>query len=199
MSDSLLDHFGTLPDPRVQGRTDYPLIEIIFLCISAIVSGFDGWEAIEDFGVGFYSFTIGILSSVLAYMDTKSIHLQKKKSIMNEFCNEMKINNTLKERMSKTLQYNSDKNSFLWANKTDIFNDLPIDLRYEIIMKMQDKVISDILFFKNCDDKFFVIQIVPLLKPIWIPEKENIWIAGSNPDASNYFIKFYVLIFKFIF
>lgn len=141
------------------------------------------------FGVGFYSFTIGILSSVLAYMDTKSMHLQKKKSIMNEFCNEMKINNTLKERMSKTLQYNSDKNSFLWAKKTDIFNDLPIDLRYEIIMKMQNKVISDILFFKNCDDKFFVIQIVPLLKPIWIQEKENIWIAGSNPDASNYFYK----------
>ena len=52
MTSNLLDHFGTLPDPRVQGRTDYPLIEIVFLCISAIVSGFDGWEAIEDFGHG---------------------------------------------------------------------------------------------------------------------------------------------------
>ena len=27
------------------------------------------------FGVGFYSFTIGILSSVLAHMDTKSTNL----------------------------------------------------------------------------------------------------------------------------
>jgi predicted transposase YbfD/YdcC len=52
MSANLLEHFGSLPDPRVQGRTDYPLLEIIFLCISAIISGFDGWEAIEDFGVG---------------------------------------------------------------------------------------------------------------------------------------------------
>lgn len=52
MSCSLIEHFDDLPDPRVRGRTDYPLIEIIFLCISAIISGFDGWEAIEDFGHG---------------------------------------------------------------------------------------------------------------------------------------------------
>jgi predicted transposase YbfD/YdcC len=52
MSNSLIFHFGDLPDPRVRGRTDYPLIEIVFLCISAIISGFDGWEAIEDFGHG---------------------------------------------------------------------------------------------------------------------------------------------------
>lgn len=50
MSNGLIEYFGDLPDPRVRGRTDYPLIEIVFLCISAIVSGFDGWEAIEDFG-----------------------------------------------------------------------------------------------------------------------------------------------------
>lgn len=52
MSSSLIEHFAPLPDPRVRGRTDYPLIEIVFLCISAIISGFDGWEAIEDFGCG---------------------------------------------------------------------------------------------------------------------------------------------------
>jgi predicted transposase YbfD/YdcC len=52
MSNSLIAYFDDLPDPRVRGRTDYPLIEIVFLCISAIISGFDGWEAIEDFGCG---------------------------------------------------------------------------------------------------------------------------------------------------
>jgi len=52
MSSGLIEHFGDLPDPRVRGRTDYPLIEIVFLSISAIISGFDGWEAIEDFGHG---------------------------------------------------------------------------------------------------------------------------------------------------
>lgn len=50
MSIGIIESFGDLQDPRVRGRTDYPLIEIIFLSISAVISGFDGWEAIEDFG-----------------------------------------------------------------------------------------------------------------------------------------------------
>lgn len=48
MSNGLVEYFGGLLDPRVKGRTDYPLIEIVFLCISVIVSGFDGWEVIGD-------------------------------------------------------------------------------------------------------------------------------------------------------
>lgn len=138
------------------------------------------------FGVGFYSFTIGILSSVLAYIDTKATNLQKKIAIMNEFCNEMKISKSLKERLRKTLEYNSQKNSFTWAEKTNIFNDLPINLRYEIVMNVHDKVISEILFFKNCDDKFFVVRTVPLLKPLFLKSKDNIWTQGTNPDASTH-------------
>jgi hypothetical protein len=50
MSLNLIKHFEDLPDPRVRGRTDYRLVEMFFLCISAIIFGFNGWEAIEDFG-----------------------------------------------------------------------------------------------------------------------------------------------------
>lgn len=52
MNSELIEHFRLLRDPRVRGRTSYPLMEIVFLCISAVISGFDGWEAIEDFGLG---------------------------------------------------------------------------------------------------------------------------------------------------
>jgi len=50
MTNSFADCFSDMPDHRVIGRSDYPLIEILFLCISAIVSGMEGWEDIEDFG-----------------------------------------------------------------------------------------------------------------------------------------------------
>jgi len=42
--------FSSIKDPRVVGRIDYPLLEIIFLCISSILCGMQGWEDIEDFG-----------------------------------------------------------------------------------------------------------------------------------------------------
>ena len=43
-------HFSIIPDPRVDRTKKYPLIEILFLCMSAVVAGADGWEEIEDFG-----------------------------------------------------------------------------------------------------------------------------------------------------
>ena len=41
---------NSLPDPRVQGRTVYNLSEILFLVISAVLSGAENWEEIQDFG-----------------------------------------------------------------------------------------------------------------------------------------------------
>ena len=50
MSAELLKHFSTLPDPRVDRTKRYPLVEILFLVISAVISGCDGWKSIHDFG-----------------------------------------------------------------------------------------------------------------------------------------------------
>lgn len=50
MSQSLLDHFQTLPDPRVDRTKIYPLLEIILLIIAGTISGCEGWKQIKDFG-----------------------------------------------------------------------------------------------------------------------------------------------------
>jgi len=42
--------FGDIHDPRVQGRCDYPLIEIITIAICAVVAGADSWTEVETFG-----------------------------------------------------------------------------------------------------------------------------------------------------
>lgn len=42
--------FSQVIDPRVERTKLYPLMEIIFLCISAVVSGCQTWEEIADFG-----------------------------------------------------------------------------------------------------------------------------------------------------
>ena len=48
---SLEDYFGDLPDPRVVGRCEYKLVEIIIIAICAVLSGAEGWEDIEEFGI----------------------------------------------------------------------------------------------------------------------------------------------------
>lgn len=47
----LISRFSELKDPRIERTKRYPLIEIIFLIISASISGCDGWKSIRDFGV----------------------------------------------------------------------------------------------------------------------------------------------------
>jgi predicted transposase YbfD/YdcC len=47
---SLKDYFGDLPDPRVQGRCDHLLVDIVMIAICAVLVGAEGWEEIEEFG-----------------------------------------------------------------------------------------------------------------------------------------------------
>ena len=50
MSTSLLDHFASLEDPRVERNQLHALLDIVLLTVCAVVSGAHGWEAIEEFG-----------------------------------------------------------------------------------------------------------------------------------------------------
>lgn len=50
VSDSFVSYFGEIDDPRRQAGRRYPLIEILFIAICAIIAGADDWVAIERFG-----------------------------------------------------------------------------------------------------------------------------------------------------
>lgn len=50
MKASIIEHFSILEDPRLERKKLHALNDIIVLVIGAIVSGADGWEAIEEFG-----------------------------------------------------------------------------------------------------------------------------------------------------
>jgi predicted transposase YbfD/YdcC len=51
MKADFLSHFCSLQDPHVERTKKYPLIELIFLIISATISGCEGWKSIHDFGM----------------------------------------------------------------------------------------------------------------------------------------------------
>lgn len=49
-SKSLIEHVRIIPDPRVTGRCDHLLVDIIVIAITAILCGADDWNSIEGFG-----------------------------------------------------------------------------------------------------------------------------------------------------
>lgn len=46
----MISIFSKLPDPRDPKKTTYPLIEVVFLTICSIISGFDHPTEMADFG-----------------------------------------------------------------------------------------------------------------------------------------------------
>src|SRR5579859_2487756 len=48
--DSLEGYFGDMPDPRVVGRCEHKLVDIIIIGICGVLCGAEGWEDIEEFG-----------------------------------------------------------------------------------------------------------------------------------------------------
>ncbi len=49
MSD-FISHFNNIADPRVERCKRHERMDILFLSISAVLYGAEGWEEIEDFG-----------------------------------------------------------------------------------------------------------------------------------------------------
>lgn len=47
---SILQHFSSLPDPRVERTKSHSLINILSIAILAVLAGADGWVAVETFG-----------------------------------------------------------------------------------------------------------------------------------------------------
>lgn len=50
MSTTFLKHFESITDPRIERCKKHNLLDILLLAISAVISGAEGWEDIEDFG-----------------------------------------------------------------------------------------------------------------------------------------------------
>ncbi len=60
MMASIIEHFSTLKDPRIERKKLHALTDIIVLVICGIISGAESWEAIEKFGhekLSIYTFT----------------------------------------------------------------------------------------------------------------------------------------------
>ena len=50
MNNTFLTHFDFIVDPRIERCKKHNLLDILLLSISAVISGAEGWEDIEDFG-----------------------------------------------------------------------------------------------------------------------------------------------------
>ena len=141
------------------------------------------------FSVGFYSFAIGLLTTTFINTESREASLKRKITLMNEFAKEVKAPKSLKDRIKRVLEYNSLKNCFSWADKKSVFSEIPINLRYEVVMEMHNKALSQIPLFHEHRDKYFVVTISSHLKPITVKAQDKIWAKDTSPGSIYFLIR----------
>ena len=63
---TLEQHFGDLPDPRIDRTKLHKLLDILAIAICAVIAGADNWEDIEEFGKARLNWFRTFLELVLA-------------------------------------------------------------------------------------------------------------------------------------
>ena len=141
-----------------------------------------------SFGLCFFSFTIGSLSSMLSSIDTKETVLTNKLAFIDEFAKEAHLEKELKMRLRHALKYSTEKSGFSWLDKQNIFNELPRQLKYEVAIIMHQGAAKKIPFFIQ-KEPVFVSAVVPFLQNLFVEENEFIYKEGEYADEIYFITK----------
>lgn len=135
------------------------------------------------FGVGFYSFTIGNLSSFITTIDAKGAQLRAKLQTIEEFARKHDLPKDLEIRM-KSLTTN--QNEITKHDQKKLLQELPSSLRAEVVNHIHADIIKNITFFKDKGAEFLYASL-PLVRRFNLPEKEILYKEG-DPAEEVYFI-----------
>lgn len=138
------------------------------------------------FGVGFYTYIIGSLSSLIFQLDTKRIHLTQRLYLIDQFCKESHLPLDLKISLRNALKYSTSTTGISLDAKFDFLNELPKELRYKISRNLYKGAVDSIPFLQNKDTSF-ISYLMPLLTPYQLQDDEIVYEEGNYADEM-YFI-----------
>jgi hyperpolarization activated cyclic nucleotide-gated potassium channel 1 len=154
-------------------------------------------------GVGFYSYTVGSLSSFLTSVDTRQSILTSKMAAIQEFAVESGISNDCKLKVRNAIRYNTYKTGTIWQDKHSLFNELPKALRYEVAISMYNGVARHTPLLSG-KDPAFIVFILPLFRPLKLKSGEYLYHEGDHADEVylitqgriNFVVKYSEIVYK---
>ena len=139
------------------------------------------------YGIGFYSFVVGNLSSVLSSLDQKQAFINEKLKLIQIFAEETQLPQKISIEISNQVKQALLATSLNDEERVSLVQKLSKGLRFEIANLMYNKAISGITFF-NTKDESFVSDIVPMLNYLRAPRKSLIYKKHQYADEI-YFIR----------
>lgn len=140
------------------------------------------------FGVGFYTYTIGSLSSLISSIDSREFALTQKLHMINTFASETGISNDLRRSLRNAIKYSASATGMSWSDKIELFAELPKTLRYKIAVNMYHKAAKKISFLKDKDPSF-IADVMSLLNPTQVKNDDLIYNEGEYADEMFFIVK----------
>ena len=140
------------------------------------------------FGVGFYSYTVGSLSSFLQSIDSRESVLLWKMVAVQEFAKQVGLRPELREQVRNAIRFHSWKTAMHWNNKHSLFSELPASLQYEVSTRMYGGVVTEMPFFAQ-RNKQFAVFFMPLLKPMKLMDAERLYREKDYADTVYFIAK----------
>jgi hyperpolarization activated cyclic nucleotide-gated potassium channel 1 len=139
-------------------------------------------------GIGFYSFAIGSLSSVLTVLDNRNNELQVKLNAVEQMARVTHMPPDLKRRLRKSLKLQSKKTELSSDSKQLMFDSLPKKLRYLVAMNMYEKAAMRLPFFSGRSPEF-IITVIPYLRYYFVEATECIYRRLDDADEIYFIFK----------
>lgn len=139
------------------------------------------------FGVGFYSFTIGNLASIISTIDKRAAHLQEKLQLMSEFVRRCNLPPEIEARMRRFIEINHVEHLQQFDQKK-LLSELPSYLRGQVISHTHWGIVRKIRFFDN-KSREFVWFMLPMLQPMKMYKKDILYSQGDPAEDIFFIIK----------
>lgn len=144
------------------------------------------------FGIWFFSFVVGSLTSMLSSEITKynifrGNTLNAKYAIIDSFAKEAKFSRELKKKLRQAVIYSTEKIGFSLQSKMDLYEELPRQLKYECALAMHNGAAKELIFFTT-HDSGLTSALVPYLKPLFVPKSEFVYKEKEHADEIYFII-----------
>ena len=137
-------------------------------------------------GVGFYSFTVGSLSSFMMSIDTRDSLLSMKIASVQEFARQVGLTPAVKVKIREALKYNAYRTGNVWSDKHSLFKELPKSLRLEVAWSMYGGIAKEFPVFRYFEGSLLA-AMMPMLQPMRLNDGEFLYVEGDYADQI-YFI-----------
>lgn len=139
------------------------------------------------FGIGFYSFLVGTLSSILATYDNENAILLEKLEKIEEFSIKAGLSIDLIKKLKQETRKIEHREKIDEESNLAVIAKLPMKYRYKIALEMNYCAVRKIPFFTE-QSSTFLCDIVPKLKKIEIPADQYIYRKHDHPEEVYFMI-----------